>query len=325
LFGGHSTDTPKHHWYGAVALGGVVLATGVLANASPAAAAEGDATVSLTVNGVTTSVTTSADTVSQLLTQQSVPYDSTDIVRPGLSAQVVDGLDVTWRPAIRVVVRKDGKRSVQRVTATHARAVKSQLQLPTGTSGSYRRQRAFSYNEGRLYTKHGRILNGDDVVRENSIAVVHTFRVAFSGHRKHLKQHVVRDRSKLVRKGGTRVYRMGHNGIKHVVYRTKRMDGRLVAKHLVKSKVVRHTQRRVVKVGTGPNWVGLARCESSGNPNAVNPAGFYGLYQFTRSTWHSVGGKGSPTDYGYWEQTKRAWKLFRRDGRSPWPVCGRFL
>ena len=103
------------------------------------------------------------------------------------------------------------------------------------------------------------------------------------------------------------------------------MDGRLVAKRLVRSKVVRHTQNRVVKVGTGPNWTALARCESGGNPNAVNPAGFYGLYQFTRSTWRSVGGKGSPTDYGYWEQTKRAWKLFQRDGRSPWPVCGRHL
>jgi uncharacterized protein YabE (DUF348 family) len=325
LFGGHSTDIPKHYRYGVVALGGVILATGVLANASPAEAAEGDATVSLTVNGATTSVTTSADTVSQFLTQQSVPYDSTDIVKPGLGATIVNGLAVTWKPAIRIVVRKHDSRSIQRVTATHARAVKSQLQLPTGGSGSYRRQGAFSYKEGRLYTKHGRILTGDDVVGENSVAVVHTFHVAFPSSRKHIKQHVVRDRSKLVRKGSTRVYRKGHSGIKHVVYRTKRMDGRLVAKHVVGSKMVRHTQRRVVKVGTGPNWKGLARCESSGNPNAVNSAGFYGLYQFTVSTWHSVGGKGNPTDYGYWEQTKRAWKLFQREGRSPWPVCGRFL
>src|SRR3954454_1771921 len=106
LFGGHLTDTPKHHWYGAAALGGVILATGVLANASPAAAAQGDATVSLTVNGVTKPVTTSADTVSQLLSQQLVPYDSTDIVRPGLGAHIVNGLTVSWKPAIRVVVRK---------------------------------------------------------------------------------------------------------------------------------------------------------------------------------------------------------------------------
>ena len=54
----------------------------------------------------------------------------------------------------------------------------------------------------------------------------------------------------------------------------------------------------------------------------MNPAGFYGLYQFSISTWHAVGGRGIPTDYGYWEQTKRAWKLYKSSGRSPWPVCG---
>jgi hypothetical protein len=70
------------------------------------------------------------------------------------------------------------------------------------------------------------------------------------------------------------------------------------------------------------NWAALARCESSGNPRAVNPAGYYGLYQFSRSTWRSVGGSGLPSRASKGEQTRRAQTLFRRSGSSPWPHCG---
>jgi peptidoglycan hydrolase-like protein with peptidoglycan-binding domain len=73
------------------------------------------------------------------------------------------------------------------------------------------------------------------------------------------------------------------------------------------------------------NWRALARCESSGNPRAVNPAGYYGLYQFSPATWRSVGGSGLPSRASAAEQTKRAQILFRRSGSGPWPVCGRHL
>ena len=46
----------------------------------------------------------------------------------------------------------------------------------------------------------------------------------------------------------------------------------------------------------GVNWDGLARCESTNNPRAVNPSGKYtGLFQFDDRTWHSVGGRDGPT------------------------------
>lgn len=73
------------------------------------------------------------------------------------------------------------------------------------------------------------------------------------------------------------------------------------------------------------NWGGLANCESGGNPRAVNPAGYYGLYQFSPPTWHSVGGQGMPHKASKGEQTKRAQILFRRQGAHPWPVCGKRL
>jgi hypothetical protein len=73
------------------------------------------------------------------------------------------------------------------------------------------------------------------------------------------------------------------------------------------------------------NWTALARCEASNNPRAVNPAGYYGLYQFDVSTWRSVGGSGMPNNASAAEQTRRAKILYSRRGSSPWPTCGRLL
>jgi murein DD-endopeptidase MepM/ murein hydrolase activator NlpD len=72
-------------------------------------------------------------------------------------------------------------------------------------------------------------------------------------------------------------------------------------------------------------WAKVANCESSGNPRAVNPAGYYGLFQFDKQTWRSVGGSGNPASASAAEQLMRAKKLYAQRGASPWPVCGRFL
>ncbi|GAA4836513.1 resuscitation-promoting factor [Luteimicrobium xylanilyticum] len=68
-------------------------------------------------------------------------------------------------------------------------------------------------------------------------------------------------------------------------------------------------------------WAKLAACESGGNPKAVNPAGYYGLYQFTVGTWHSLGGTGLPTDASAATQTALAKKLQARSGWGQWPAC----
>jgi resuscitation-promoting factor RpfB len=74
------------------------------------------------------------------------------------------------------------------------------------------------------------------------------------------------------------------------------------------------------------NWAAVARCESSGNPLAVNPAGpYYGLYQFLPATWRSVGGSGLPTAASPAEQTYRAKLLWARSGPGQWPTCGKLL
>ena len=141
-------------------------------------------------------------------------------------------------------------------------------------------------------------------------------------------------------KGDEKVVRAGVEGSRIAVYDVVRTNGKITSRKLVSAKVTKAPVAQIVEVGTKSrpssggsgdvggsvdslNWAALAECESGGNPNAVNPAGpYYGLYQFSLSTWQSVGGSGIPTDYGAAEQTLRAKKLYLKAGAGQWPVCG---
>ena len=72
-----------------------------------------------------------------------------------------------------------------------------------------------------------------------------------------------------------------------------------------------------------PTLEAIAACESGGNPATNTGNGFYGKYQFTLSTWQSVGGTGNPAAASESEQNQRAALLYAREGAAPWPVCGR--
>ncbi len=155
-------------------------------------------------------------------------------------------------------------------------------------------------------------------------------------------------------KGETKVVTAGRPGARRAVYDLVLADGKLTGKRLVSASVTAAPVTRVVQVGTkakpvvatssggsssgsskksggnvgggvdGLNWPALARCESGGNPRAVNPAGYYGLYQFSLSTWASVGGSGNPINASPGEQLYRAKVLYKRGGAGQWG-CGRHL
>ena len=94
---------------------------------------------------------------------------------------------------------------------------------------------------------------------------------------------------------------------------------------LGKPRASRSTKRVATNVAS-LNWRALARCESGGNPRAVNPSGrYFGLYQFDLRTWRSVGGSGYPHRATAAEQTRRAQMLYADRGARPWPTCGKLL
>jgi hypothetical protein len=100
------------------------------------------------------------------------------------------------------------------------------------------------------------------------------------------------------------------------------------AQELALGRANRGGQRIRLAAATGPVpadvWSRLARCESGGNPRAVGGKGkFFGAFQFTLRTWHSLGMEGNPVDYPYADQLAAAQRLQARSGWRNWPTCAR--
>ncbi len=140
--------------------------------------------------------------------------------------------------------------------------------------------------------------------------------------------------------GKTVVAKAGTPGKQRVVTRVTTVNGKETARKEISRKTVTAATPNQIRVGTkaaidvqggrvffhdtefGVNWDGLAYCESTNNPHAVNnPPGFlstYGLFQFDLPTWESVGGSGNPGDAGPAEQLQRAKLLYQQRGLEPW-------
>jgi len=189
------------------------------------------------------------------------------------------------------------------------------------------------------------IATGDviTIVRVDTRVTKVTAHVAFSTVRK-------ADSSLLT--GKTRVERAGVTGTKVTTLSSVYKAGTKVSTKVVSTATSKAPVNAIVRYGTkkpappptptpapepapsgggsgsggGLNWAALAQCESGGNPTIVSPNGmYYGLYQFSVSTWHAVGGSGVPTQASSSEQTRRAQILYERGGAGQWPVCGRRL
>ncbi|MCZ7527133.1 MAG: transglycosylase family protein [Acidimicrobiia bacterium] len=76
----------------------------------------------------------------------------------------------------------------------------------------------------------------------------------------------------------------------------------------------------------GGPWAALRRCESGDDYGANTGNGFYGAYQFTASTWRSMGtGYAYAHEAPYWVQDDAAMRLQARAGWGQWPACSRAL
>lgn len=149
--------------------------------------------------------------------------------------------------------------------------------------------------------------------------------------------------------GQTRVVQTGVPGVRTLTFSTVTVDGQEVHSAQTGDEVTTEPVQHVVAIGTaqrpapapapalapaaaapaapaptvgGDVWAALAQCESGGNPTIVSSNGlYYGLYQFSLSTWQSVGGAGLPSQASAAEQTQRAQALQARSGWGQWPYC----
>lgn len=127
----------------------------------------------------------------------------------------------------------------------------------------------------------------------------------------------------------------GENGRRTVSFEVEMRNGKEVSRKEVTSTVTKQPKKQVVIVGSKPSFDGdfaaaLAKLRScEGGYTSVNPAGYYGAYQFTQSAWNSNAPAGyagiNPTTAPPSVQDQAARNYYVKSGWRPWPNCGKGL
>ncbi len=281
--------------------------------------------LNLTVDGTERTYWTTELTVDKALLALGVRSDGAELSASRSSRLDRAGLTMSLSTPKRVTLIADGDREKVTTTAANVSELLTDQKIKVGALDKLSQVPSTALRDG-LTVKLARVTQK---------------RVTKTETVEHKTRHT--ESAKLY-KGESKVVTAGRDGVEKAVWTITRTDGKITKRTLVDSTVTRAPVTAVVQVGTkakpaapssgssgssggtassdGLNWSALAACESGGNPKAVNPAGYYGLYQFSLSTWAAQGGSGNPINASASEQTKRAQILYSKTGASSWPVCG---
>jgi len=273
--------------------------------------------ITLDLDGATQRIWTTAATVDDLLEQLNLRNQGAVVSASRSQGLALSGARLRVRLPDTLVIRHDGWRTLIVTAAPTVGAAVRQSGIHLGPLD-------------RASVPLSTLLTHRQVVTVTRVKVLrHRSRVA-------LPFRIIRRPDPALYQGDTELVRAGQRGLARVEVRVRLRDGRVVHRHRTIVAILRPARPQTVRFGTkerptwtptpsGLNWAALARCESGGNPLAVNPAGYYGLYQFALGTWYGVGGAGNPIYASVGEQTYRAELLYSRSGSAPWPVCGYLL
>jgi uncharacterized protein YabE (DUF348 family) len=280
--------------------------------------------LSIDIDGQRRTYWTTALTVQQALLELGLRDDNATLSVSRDEPLGRQGLSVSLTTPKAVTVTVDGHQMREVTTASDVSDLLAQLGITLGSKDTVSVPMSAPLVPGM-------VLNVDRILTRTATV------------RQAIAMPVSKAKDSAMASGTTKVVRKGHAGSKQVTYELIYENGKLVAQNRVTVVVVSAAVAQVEKVGTkGPsvsaagnpgspggsaaslNWAALAKCESGGNPRAVNPNGYYGLYQFSLATWHSVGGSGNPIDASAAEQTSRAEMLYNKAGAGQW-TCGSHL
>jgi resuscitation-promoting factor RpfB len=171
---------------------------------------------------------------------------------------------------------------------------------------------------------------------------------------------LIRRSSDTLAKGTTKVDVEGRDGVRTIVIRETRHNGKVKDRKKLSSTITTAPISRVILVGTkvaeskppaspepaSPRkpssssgssssgsssgssstssdsvWDRLAECESGGNWSINTGNGFYGGLQFSLSTWRAYGGTGMPHEASREEQIAVAERVQDEQGWGAWPAC----
>ncbi|SDY69913.1 Uncharacterized conserved protein YabE, contains G5 and tandem DUF348 domains [Modestobacter sp. DSM 44400] len=302
----------------------------VLLPASGATVGDGDTVVlnrgrplALTVDGVHSDVYTTAVSVDGALDE--LGYRADDLVLSASRSErlPLDGMDLSVQTPKDVTLVADGQRTVVSTTAATAGDLLSERGIalsPTDRTSLFPTQPLLD------------------------AMVLQVFRVQVSEITdvQAIDYKTVETDDPATVEGTRTVTEKGVEGEQTVTYRVTVTDGVETGREQIGVAVSRAPVDQQVGVGSQPkpaapaggasvatadglNWAALARCESGGRPNAVSASGKYrGLYEFSTSTWASVGGSGDPAAASPEEQMMRAQALYARSGAGQWG-CGSHL
>lgn len=92
---------------------------------------------------------------------------------------------------------------------------------------------------------------------------------------------------------------------------------------LVPVSTPKQTSPTPIKVAGSDFFARLRQCESGGNYATNTGNGYYGAYQYDRSTWNNYGGYSTADQAPPSVQDEKARQDYARRGGSPWPTCSR--
>lgn len=102
----------------------------------------------------------------------------------------------------------------------------------------------------------------------------------------------------------------------------KRLLQEVVVVQPVRKLVARGVKKDPAKTFDGSFDAALARLRScEGGYTSVNPAGYYGAYQFDVRTWNGYAGYSNAAQAPPLVQDQKAWETYQRRGWQPWPTC----
>ena len=333
--------------------------------------------VTLNIDGRVEHVTATGDTVGAVLTAQDIHVGQHDQVAPSLDSHVTDGSAITVRYGKPLKLDVDGKTSTYWVTATRVGgalqeinrsfdraalsvsrgagitrnglritvATPKRLTVVLGGKHAVHRDvaamtvgqalKAMHVRVGRHDVVHpglhSKIADGDKLVLTR-IRIVHRHNASETM----AAPVVTRDDPSMLR-GHSTLVRAGHSGLRDVSYTLTYRNGRLVARRVVSSHVLRAPVARIERVGTktvattnfagGTTvWDKIAQCESGGNWAENTGNGYYGGLQFSLGTWQAYGGSGLPSSASRLTQIAIATKVRNASGGyGSWPACSQSL
>ena len=245
--------------------------------------------VTLSVDGHVTEVSTRASTVGEVLDEEGISVDQRDAVAPSTSSSIADGSRIAVRFGRELTLNVDGEKDDYWVTADSVNEALGQLgfrfagadlsasrSAPIGRDGltlSVATEKAITLVDGndkpRKVTTTS-ITVGDALkelkVKTNKFDEVHpnTGKLVDDGDRvtvDHISKVVDTKREAIgndtrvrytdnMLEGHSKVLRSGHDGLKKVTYRFTREDGERTASKVLSSKVLTSAVDRVELHGT---------------------------------------------------------------------------